>query len=208
MKKYGLLVLVASVFLLTGFLHYKRGVIGDLYYSETRTNIQLKIDKSLRYLGEIDYLNGQLKAHAFIWLTPDPSGPGINKMFIIEHTTVDESVSHRISKKLFRGIPSFKTGSTVIGGDPYQYAFYITEPKGRNFWTDFIKEKGFVLNQPKLTGCFGRVSTDTAWTKFYYFESYDPETFFRESLGPEDAVRLEQFQQHIKRDIVYRGKYK
>lgn len=209
MKKIIMLCLLASLFAMFGFMKFDRGVRGDLYYSETRPNIQLKIDRSLRYLGEIDHMQGRLKAHAYIWLTPDPNGPGIDKMFIIEHSTVSQEVAKFTTSQLFRGMPSFANGKTEIGGDSYQYVYYITEPQGKNFWTDFITKKGFVLNRPKLTGCFGRISTDTAWTKFYYMESYDPTKNFRGDLiTPEDRVIMQQFLKNFKNDIKYRGKYK
>jgi len=208
LKKLLVAVLILAVIPLSGFLKFDRGVLGDLYYSETRPNIRLKIDKSLRYLGEIDYLNGRLKAHAYIWLTPAPDGPGMDKMFIVEHSTVSQEVAYLTTSDLFRGLPSFDKGRTEIGGDPWQYVFYITEPKGKNFWTDFITEKGFVLNKPKLTGCFGRISTDTAWTKFYYMQSYDAAKHFKLGITDEDRVLLQQFMQDFKKDIRYRGKYK
>jgi hypothetical protein len=189
-----------------GFLSYDRGVRGDLYYSETRPNIQLKIDRTLRYLGDIDYLNGRLKAHAYMWLTPG-DGPGMDKMFIIEHSTVSD-VAYLTSPHLFRGLPSFSKGNMDIGGDNYQYVFYITEPKGKNFWTQYITGKGFVLNNPMLTACFGRVSTNTAWTKFYYMKTYDDQKHFRGGVSDADEILMKQFIEDFKHDIRYRGKYK
>ncbi len=208
MRKLLALCLIVAIFPLFGFLKFDRGVRGDLYYSETRPNIRLKIDKSLRYLGEIDHFEGRLKAHAYIWVTPATDGPGIDKMFIVEHSTVSEEVARFTASELFRGLPSFANGRMFIGGDSYQYVYYITEPRGKNFWTEFITQKGFVLNKSKLTGCFGRISTDTAWTKFYYMESYDDSRYFKTSLTEDDEVLLQQFLQDFKNDIRYRGKYK
>ncbi len=208
-KKTLVLCLLVSILAMAGFMKFDRGVRSDLYYSEARPNIQLKIDRSLRYLGEKTILKGLLKAQAFMWLAPDPTGPGINKMFIIEHSTVSQEMERYTTSQLFRGLPSFKTGKTEIGGDSYQYVLYITEPNGDNFWTEYIKGKGFVLNRPKLTGCFGRISTDTAWTKFYYMQSYDPTKNFRGDLiTPNDKALMQQFIQNFKNDIKYRGKYK
>lgn len=208
MRKLLVLCLLVSVFTMFGFMKFDRGVSGNKYYSESRPNIVLKIDPSLRYLGEIEQLKGRFKSQAFIWLTPSPSGPGIDKMFIVEHTTVSQELERLTSSDLFRGIPHFTKGKMPIGGDSYQYVMYITEPKGKNFWTDFITKKGFILNQPKLTGCFGRISTDTAWTKFYYMESYDPAKNFREGLTPDDQEKLRQFIEDFKHDIKYLGKHK
>ncbi len=208
MRKLLVACLLVSIFAMAGFLKFDRGVSGNKYYSESRPNIVLKIDPSLRYLGEIDHFQGRLKAHAYIWLAPNPSGPGLDKMFIVEHSTVSQEVAKFTTSDLFRGIPHFAKGKTPIGGDSYQYVMYITEPKGKNFWTEFITKKGFLLNQPKLTGCFGRISTDTAWTKFYYMESYDPTRNFRGELSPSDQDVLHQFVQDFKRDIKYLGKHK
>ncbi len=82
MKKLITLCILISIFALPGFLSYDRGVCGDLYYSETRPNITLKIDRSLRYLGDIDFMQGRLKAHAYMWLTPASSGPGMDKILL------------------------------------------------------------------------------------------------------------------------------
>ncbi|MBI9081339.1 MAG: hypothetical protein JEY79_16560 [Pseudodesulfovibrio sp.] len=207
MKKPIILCILVSIFTMYGFLSYDRGVRGDLYFSETRPNIQLKIDRTLRYLGDIDYLNGRLKAHAYMWLTPG-DGPGMDKMFIIEHSTVSEEVAYLTSPHLFRGLPSFSKGNMDIGGDNYQYVFYITEPKGKNFWTQYITKKGFVLNKPMLTACFGRVSTNTAWTKFYYMKTYDDQKHFRGGVSEADEILMKQFIEDFKHDIRYRGKYK
>ena len=110
MKKLITLCILISIFAMSGFLSYDRGVRGDLYYSETRPNITLKIDRSLRYLGDIDYYQGRLKAHAYMWLTPASSGPGMDKMFTIEHSTVSQEVAYLTTSQLFRGIPSFANG--------------------------------------------------------------------------------------------------
>ncbi|MGL1861564.1 MAG: hypothetical protein OCC46_03470 [Pseudodesulfovibrio sp.] len=208
--KYILVVcLLTSIFAIAGFMKFDRGVRGDLYYSEARPNIQLKIDRSLRYLGETTVLKGLLKSQAFMWLAPDPTGPGINKMFIIEHSTVSQEMEYYTTSQLFRGLPSFANGKTDVGGESYQYVLYITEPKGKNFWTEFITGKGFVLNRPKLTGCFGKISTDTAWTKFYYMQSYDPAKHFRgDIVTADDKAVMQQFIKNFKNDIKYRGKYK
>jgi len=207
MKKRIILCIFVSIFAMYGFLSYDRGVRGDLYYSETRPNIQLKIDRSLRYLGDIDYLNGRLKAHAYMWLTPG-DGPGMDKMFIIEHSTVSEDIAYLTSSQLFRGLPSFSKGSIDIGGENCQYVFYITEPRGKNFWTKYITGKGFVLNKPMLTACFGRISTNTAWTKFYYMKTYDERKHFQGGISEADKVLMNQFIADFKNDIKYRGKYK
>lgn len=208
MRKLQVGIVLLSLFALFGFLKFDRGVSGDKYYSEHQPNITLKIDRSLRYLGEIDHFQGRLKAHAYVWLAPDPSGPGVDKMFIVEHTTVSKELERLTPSDLFRGLPHFTKGKLAIGGDSFQYVMYITEPKGKNFWTEFITKKGFVLNQPKLTGCFGRISTDTAWTKFYYMESYDPSQSFRGELTETDQAKLRQFIQDFKHDIKYLGKFK
>ncbi len=208
MRKVVVACLLVSIFAMFGFLKFDRGVSGDKYYSESRPNIVLKIDPSLRYLGEIDHMQGRLKAHAYIWLAPDPSGPGMDKMFIVEHSTVSQELEKLTPSDLFRGLPHFAKGKLPIGGDSFQYVMYITEPKGKNFWTEYITKKGFLLNQPKLTGCFGRISTDTAWTKFYYMESYDPSKNFRGELTPEDKAKLNQFIQDFKHDVKYLGKHK
>jgi len=208
MKKLLVLCLLVAILGMYGFMKFDRGVRGDLYYSETRPNIQLKIDRSLRYLGEIDHMQGRLKAHAYMWLTPGQDGPGLDKMFIVEHSTVSQELEKMTPSQLFRGMPSFTRGNMEIGGENYQYVMYITEPKGKNFWTEFITGKGFVLNKPKLTGCFGRISTDTAWTKFYYMQSYEPTRHFRGELTEADKEMLHQFIQNFKHDVQYRGKYK
>jgi len=207
MKKLITLCILISTFAMYGFLSYDRGVRGDLYYSETRPNIQLKIDKSLRYLGDIDYLQGRLKAHAYMWLTPG-DGPGMDKMFIIEHTTVSSEVAFLTTTQLFRGMPSFANGRMDVYGENYQYVYYITEPNGDNFWTKHIRDKGFVLNRPMLTICFGKISTDTASTKFYYMKTYDAQKHFRGGISEADEVLMKQFIEDFKNDVKYRGKYK
>ena len=207
MKKLVTVCVFISIFAMYGFMNYDRGVRGDIYYSETRPNIELKIDRSLRYLGDTDYMHGRLKAHAYMWLTPD-LGPGMDKMFIIEHSTVSEEVAYLTPSHLFRGLPSFANGDLDIGGENYQYVFYITEPTGDNFWTKYIKEKGFILNKPMLTACFGKISTDTAWTKFYYMKEYDSQSYFRDGVTEADTKLMNQFIEEFKNDIKYRGKYK
>lgn len=208
MRKLLALCLLASIILLAGFMKFDRGFRDGYYYSETRPNITLKIDRSLRYLGETDFLQGRLKSHAYMWLTPIPDGPGMDKMFIVEHSTVSQELAKFTTAHLFRGLPSFANGKIDIGGDSYQYVFYITEPRGNNFWAGYIKSKGFVLNKPKLTACFGRISTDTAWTKFYYMESFDDAKYFNGELTDADKALMKQFMANFRQDIQYRGKYK
>ena len=209
MKKLQLFCLAAMLFALFGFLKFDRGVRDGVYYSESQPNIQLRIDRSLRYLGEIDHMRGRLKAHAYIWLTPEPTGPGMDKMFIVEHSTVSQEVAYLTAKDLFRGMPAFDKGRSEIGGETYQYVYYITEPQGKNFWTEFIRSKGFVLNKPMLTACFGKISTDAAWTKFYYMRSYDPARYFRtETLTDEDRGLMRDYMERFREDVKYRGKYK
>lgn len=209
MKKWQFCLLLAVLFGLFGFLKFDRGVRDNVYYSEAQPNIQLRIDPSLRYLGDIDHMQGRLKAHAYIWLTPASFGPGMDKMFIVEHSTVSQEMARFTPGHLFRGMPAFDKGSSEIGGESYQYIYYITEPRGKNFWTDFITKKGFVLNKPMLTACFGKVSTDAAWTKFYYMRSYDPARYFRgQSLTGEDRELMREYMQRFKEDVQYRGKYK
>ncbi|QJB55181.1 hypothetical protein [Pseudodesulfovibrio sp. zrk46] len=208
MKKLLVMCLLVSILFMMGFLKFERGFRNGYYYSETRPNITLKIDKSLRYLGETDVLQGRLKSHAYMWLTPIPDGPGLEKMFIVEHSTVSQELANFTTAHLFRGMPSFANGRMDIGGESYQYVFYITEPRGKNFWTDFITVKGFVLNKPKLTACFGKISTDTAWTKFYYMASFDDTKYFKGELTDADRALMNQFLENFRNDIQYRGKYK
>lgn len=207
MKKLSLLYLFAAFFVMTGFMQYDRGVRGDMYYSETRPNIRLKIDKSLRYLGTTDYRTGRTGYNAYMWLTPG-DGPGIAKMFIIEHETIAQERAFLKSSQLFRGLPSFASGKVHIWDDDYQYVYYITEPKGDNFWTKYIKSKGFIINRPMLTIALGKVSTRTASTKFYYMKTYDPTKHFRGGISESDRVLMKQFIEEVKHDIQYRGKYK
>ena len=104
-------------------------------------------------------------------------------------------------------MPAFDKGRSEIGGETYQYVYYITEPQGKNFWTEFIRSKGFVLNKPMLTACFGKISTDAAWTKFYYMRSYDPARYFRtETLTDEDRALMRDYMERFREDVKYRGK--
>lgn len=208
MKKLFIICLMALLFVMFGFMQFKRGVIGDMYYSETRPNIRLKIDKSLRYLGEVKHSQGRMRNEAYVWVAMGESGPSIDKMFIVEHSTVSQERAKLTPSDLFRGLPHFKKGKTMIGEESFQYVMFITEPQGKNFWTDFITQKGFVLNKPKLTACYGKISTDTAWTKFYYMQSYDPSQNFREPFTQADEALFKQFIANFKNDIKYRGKYK
>jgi len=208
MRKLLIVCLLASLFAMVGFMKFDRGVRDGYYYSETRPNIMLKVDRSLRYLGDTDFLQGQLKSHAYMWLTPIPDGPGLDKMFIVEHSTVSKEVARFTTAHLFRGMPSFANGRMDIGGESYQYVFYITDPRGDNFWSEYIKDKGFVMNKPKLTACFGKISTDTAWTKFYYMESFDDMKYFNGPLTDADRALMKQFIKNFKADIQYRGEYK
>lgn len=208
MKKLILALILLAVFAMTGFGQFERGFSNGYFYSEARPNIRLKIDPSLKYLGETSRLEGKIKSEAHMWLTPEPSGPGMDKMFIAELSTISQDRAYETPSSLFRGLKGFAKGKSEIGGESYQYVFYITEPKGDNFWTEYIRKKGFILNQPKLTACFGKISTDTSWTKFYYMKSYDPQKNFRTSLTDEDRAIMKAFIEEFKHDVQYRGKYK
>lgn len=208
MKKTLLCILLLSTLVMVGFGQFERGFMNGYFYSSARPNIRLKIDPSLKYLGETKRLERGVKSEAHMWLTPEPSGPGMDKMFIAELSGVSEDKALEMSPNLFRGLNGFAKGKSEIGGESYQYVFYITEPKGGNFWTEYIRQKGFVLNQPKLTACFGKISTDTSWTKFYYMKSYDPTKNFRGQLTESDQALMQAFIQEFKHDVQYRGKYK